>query len=193
MPAVASATCGSAHKVHTQHRIKRKDTSSSRHADMGLRRNRRRHSLKKCATTHFREHENVEEVHGAKHEHDHADLATDRFEHFANICGSDALLQGQRDVADIDKIKAHDKEVIDRVGQSFVAAKRINQENTPVFMQRMRYPDSERNAQCDVNSVSPNYWSHESFLSLMFVFNGIVLLVSKTSGPRGPSCFALTA
>jgi hypothetical protein len=70
-------------------------------------------------------------MHGAKHEHDHADLATDRFEHFANICRSDALLQGKRYVADIDKIKPYDKEVIDRIGQSFVAAERINQKTRP--------------------------------------------------------------
>jgi hypothetical protein len=64
--------------------------------------------------------------------------------------------------------------VIDRVGQSFVATERINEENAPVFMQRLRYPDCERDAQCDVN-------------------NGEVILVSKTSGPRDRSCFALTA
>src|SRR5215211_1906073 len=119
-------------------------------------------------------------MHGAKHEHDHADLATDRFEHFANICGSDALLQGKRHVADIDKIKANDKKVIDRIGQSFVAAERINQKNAPVFMQRLRYPDGERNAQRDVNNVSPNYWSHSSCLSLVCAFNGNVLLFSET-------------
>lgn len=80
---------------------------------MSLRRNWRRHSLQKRAPAHFRKHQDVEEMHGAKHEHDHADLATDRFEHFANICGSDALLQGKRDVADVDKIKTNDEEVID--------------------------------------------------------------------------------
>src|SRR6266576_7271095 len=192
MPVVAPATCDTAHKVRSQRRIKRKDISFGGHADMSLRRNWGRHSLQKCAPAHFRKHQDVEEMHGAKHEHDHTDLATDRFEYFSNICGSDALLQRQRYVADIDKIKANDKKVIDRIGQSFVAAERINQENAPVFMKRLRYPDGERNAQCDVNNVSPNYRSHGSFLSLVFVFNGDVLLVSKTSGHREPSCFALT-
>ena len=131
-------------------------------------------------------------MHRAENEHDHANLTTDRFEHFSNICGSDALLQRERYVADIDKIKAHDKEVIDRIGQSFVAAERINQKNAPVFIQRVRYPDGERNAQCDINNVSPNYRSDGSFLSLVFVFNGDVLLVSETSAPRELSCFALT-
>ena len=79
-------------------------------------------------------------MHRAENEHDHADLATDRFEHFANICGSDALLQRERYVADIDKIKADDKEVIDRIGQSFVAAERINQKNAPVFMTACALP-----------------------------------------------------
>src|SRR6266550_5346036 len=192
MPVVASAKCDTAHKVRSQRRIKRKDTSLSRHVDMTLRRNWGRHSLQKCAPAHFRKHQDVKEVHGAKHEHDHADLATDRFEHFANICGSDALLQRERYVADIDKIKADDKEVIDRIGQSFVAAERINQKNAPVFIQRICYPDGERNTQRDVNNISPNYWSHGRFLSLVFVFNGDVLLVSETSAPRELSCFALT-
>src|SRR6267142_1067165 len=112
MPVVAPANCDSAHKVRSQRRIKRIDTSLSRDADMGLRRNWRRHSLQKCAPAHFRKHQDVEEMHRAKHEHDHADLATDRFEHFANIRGSNALLQGKRYVADIDKIKADGKKVI---------------------------------------------------------------------------------
>src|SRR6476660_8965127 len=192
MPAVAPTNCDSAHKVRSQRRIKRKELSLSRDADMGLRWNWRRLSLQKCTPSHFRKHQDVEEVHDAKHEHHHADLATDRFEHFANICGSDALLQSKRYVADIDKIEANDKKVIDRVRQSLGAAERINQKNAPVFIQRMRDPDGERNAQRDVNNVSPNYWSHGSFLSLVLVFNGDVILVSKTSGPREPSCFALT-
>src|SRR5258708_8605700 len=174
MPVVVSAKCDSARKVRIQHRIKRKGTSLSCHADIGLRRNRRRHSLQKCAPAHFRKHQGVEEMHRAENEHDHANLTTDRFEHFSNICGSDALLQRERYVADIDKIKAHDKEMIDRIGQSFVAAERINQKNAPVFIQRVRYPDGERNAQCDVNNVSPNYLSHgvsfRWFLSSMGTF-----------------------
>src|SRR5690242_16259505 len=104
-------------------------------------------------------------MHGAQHEHNHTDLATDRFENLANICWGDALLQGDRHVADVDKIKADHKKMIDRIGQSFVAAKRINQKNATVIMQRLRYPYGERNAQCDVNNVSPNYRSHGRFLS----------------------------
>src|SRR6266576_5001958 len=183
MPVVASAKCDTAHKVRSQRRIKRKDTSLSRHVDMTLRRNWGRHSLQKCAPAHFRKHQDVKEVHGAKHEHDHADLATDRFEHFANICGSDALLQRERYVADIDKVKADDKEVIDRIGQSFVAAERINQKNAPVFMKRLRYPDGERNAQCDVNNVSPNYRSHGSFLSLVVLSMGTLFWFQKLQRP----------
>src|SRR6266481_8879232 len=183
MPVVASANCDSAHKVRSPRRIKRKDTSLSRDADMGLRRNWGRHSLQKCAPSHFRKHQNVEEVHDAKHEHDHANLATDRFEHFANICGSDALLQCQRYVADIDKVEANDKKVVDRVRQSFVAAERINQENAPVLMQRLRDPDGERNAQRDVNNISPNYWSHGSFLSLVLFSMGTLFWFQKLQSP----------
>src|SRR6476659_1090695 len=183
MSVVASANYDSAHKVRSQHRIKRKATSLGCDADMSLWRNWRRHSLQKCAPAHFRKHQNVGEMHRTKDEHDHADLATDRFEHLANICGSDALLQRERYVADIDKIKPNDKKVIDRVGQSFVAAERINQENAPVFMQRLRDPDGERNAQCDVNNVSPNYWSHGSFLSLVLFSLGTFFWFQKLQRP----------
>src|SRR5439155_25278394 len=112
-------------------------------------------------------------MHRAENEHDHANLTTDRFEHFSNICGSDALLQRERYVADIDKVKANDKKVIDRIGQSFVAAERINQKNAPVFIQRVRYPDGERNAQCEINDVCPSYRGHGSYLSLVIVFNRV--------------------
>ena len=45
-------------------------------------------------------------------------LRTNRFEHFANICGSDALLQCEGHVTDVDQIKANDQEVIDRIRES---------------------------------------------------------------------------
>src|SRR6266550_504041 len=183
MPVVAPANCDNADKVRSQRRIKRKDTSLSCDADLGLRRNRWRHSLQPCAPAHLRKHQDVEEMHRAENEHDHADLTTDRFEHFSNICGSDALLQRERYVADIDKVKADDKEVIDRIGQSFVAAERINQKNAPVFMKRLRYPDGERNAQCDVNNVSPNYRSHGSFLSLVVLSMGTLFWFQKLQRP----------
>ena len=51
-------------------------------------------------------------------------------------------------------------------------------------MQRLRDPNRERNAQCDVNNVSPNYWSHGSFLSLVFVFNGTLFWFQKLQRPR---------
>src|SRR5882672_8497625 len=88
MPVVAPTNCDSAHKVRSQRRIKRKDTSLSRHVDMSLGRNWRRHSLQKGAPAHFRKHQDVEEMHRAENEHDHADLATDRFEHFATSVGA---------------------------------------------------------------------------------------------------------
>jgi hypothetical protein len=174
----------SAHTARTQHRIRSKDTSLSRHTDMGLGWNRRRHSLQERAPPHFRKHEDVEEMHRAKHQHDDSNLATDRFEHFAKICGSDALLQRQRHVADIDEIKANDEKVIDRIRQPFVAAKRIDQKNAPVLCSVLRYPDGERNAQCDVNNVCPNYWCHRSFLSLVLFSMRPVFWFQKLQGPR---------
>src|SRR5262245_27824113 len=112
MPFVSSANCGSANKVRTRRRIERKDSSLSRDADVRLWRNWRRHSLQQRAPTHLRKHQDVEEMHGAEHEHDYANFPTDRFKHFANICGSNALLQRQRHVTDVDKIESNYKKVI---------------------------------------------------------------------------------
>src|SRR5262245_42286950 len=192
MPVAGPANSGIERTVRSPHRIKRKDISLDRDGDMSLWRDWRRHTLEQCAPTHFRKHQDVKEMHGAEHEHDHADLATDRFEHLADIDGSDVLLQSKRYVADVDQVKTHHQKVIDRIGQTLVSTERIDQKNAPVFMQRLCYPNGERNAQRDVNNVSPNYRSHRSFLSLVFIFNGNDLLVSKASGPREPFCSART-
>jgi len=122
-------------------------------------------------------------MHHAEHEHHYADLSTDRFQHFANICGSNALLQRERNVTDVDKVKANEKEVIDRVGQSFVAAEGVDQKNASVFMQRLCCPDGERNAQRDVNNVSPNYRSNGIFLSLVSVSIGRLFWFQKLQRP----------
>src|SRR5881296_2663083 len=59
--------------------------------------------------------------------------------------------------------------MVDRAGQLFVAVKRINQKDAAVLVERLCDPDGERNAQRDVNNVSPNDWSHDSFLSWFVV------------------------
>src|SRR5215475_13153458 len=184
MPVVSSTNRGNAHIVRSEHRIKRRDISLSGDGHMRLWRNRWRHSLQKCAPPHFREHENIEEMHKAEHQHNYADLPTHRFEHLTNICGNDALLQCEGHITDVDKIKTHDEEVIDRIGQSFVAAERINQKNATVFVQRQRDPDGERNTQCDVNDVSPNYRSHGSFPSLLLVSMRRSFRFQKLQCPR---------
>ena len=66
-------------------------------------------------------------MHRTEDEHHYANLATDCFKHFANICGSDGLLQCQGDVTDVYKVKTDDKEVINGVGQPFVTPKRVYQ------------------------------------------------------------------
>src|SRR5207247_10431028 len=54
-------------------------------------------------------------------------------------------------------------------GQLHVAVKIINQKNAAVLVERLCDPDGERNSQRDVNNVSPNDWSHDSFLSWFVV------------------------
>ncbi len=90
---------------------------------MSLRRDWWRHPLQKGASAHFGEDEDVEEMHAAEHEHHYADFTTDCLKHSAEICGRNALSQSKRDVADIDEIKANNEQMVDRIGQLFVAVK----------------------------------------------------------------------
>jgi hypothetical protein len=54
--------------------------------------------------------------------------------------------------------------MVDGPGQLFVPVKRINQKDPAIRVERLCDPDGERNAQRDVNDISPNDWSHDSFL-----------------------------
>jgi|SRR5438093_9609356 len=109
-------------------------------------------------------------MHAAEDKHDNADLATDCLKHFAHVCRGGALFQSEGDVTDVDQIKTDNQKMVDRVGQFFVSVKRIDQKDASVLMKRVCYPDGERNAESDINNVSPNNWSHGDFLS-WFVFS----------------------
>ena len=146
---------------------------------MSLRRHRRRCGLQKSAATHSREHEDVKEMHAAEHQHDDADFATDRFKYFPKICRCNSLFQSERNVADVDKIEANHQEMIDGPGLLCVSVKRINQKNAAILVERLRDPDGERNAQRDVDDVSPNDWSHDGFLSCFAVSVKGVCFISK--------------
>ena len=107
-------------------------------------------------------------MHGTEHQHDDTDLPADRLQHLPKIRRRNGFPQRQGDVADIDQIKADNQEVVNRIGQPLVAAKRINQKDAAVFVERVRDPDGERNAERDVNDVCPNDGCHNEFLSCCF-------------------------
>src|SRR5437016_13726419 len=104
-PTVSPASYDIEHTIHIVHRTKRKDGSLRRDRNMGLRGDWRRHSLQKSTPAHFRKKEDVEEMHGAQHKHDHAYLVADYLEHLTKISGRNPLFQGERHVAEVNEIK----------------------------------------------------------------------------------------
>ena len=54
-----------------------------------------------------------------------------------------AEFQRQTDVTQIDQVKAHHQQVIDRVSQGLIAVKNVHQKDAAVFVQRVRDPDGQ--------------------------------------------------
>src|ERR1041385_8436003 len=81
----------------------------------------------RAAPAHATEDEQVEEVHAAEHDQNHADLDRERFHCFLRREDDVAELQRQADVAEVDEIEADDEQVIDRIGEGFVAVKDVDE------------------------------------------------------------------
>src|SRR5215213_10081020 len=105
------------------------------------------------AAAHAAENEEIEEVHPAQDEKHHANLHGEGFN--ALFRGNDGVaeLQGQADVAEVDKVKADDEQVIDGIGEGFVAMEDVDEKHASVFVEGASYPDSQRDADSQVNQV----------------------------------------
>ena len=65
-----------------------------------------------------------------------------------------AELQGQADVTEVDEIEADDEQVIDGVGEGFVAVEDVDEEDSSVFVEGASDPDGQGDADGQVNQVT---------------------------------------
>src|SRR5215216_634284 len=106
-----------------------------------------------CAPPHAAEDKQVEEVHPAEDEKHQTYLYGQGFNALFR-CGNDvAELQGQADVAEVDEVKADDEQVIDRVGEGFIAVEDVDEEDATVFVEGTGDPDGQGDADSQVNQV----------------------------------------
>ena len=99
-------------------------------------------------------------MHEAQDQQDPADLGAQRFQHTLQVNRLLIRLEGQRDEAEVDQIKADKKEVINRIGEGLIPEEAIDEKNASVFVQRLRHPDGERNGDEKVGEISPNDGGH---------------------------------
>ena len=86
------------------------------------------------AASHATEDEEVEEVHAAENNQHHTDFYGQRFNPFLGVVDEITEFEGQGDIAKVDQVKAHDEQVVDRVGERLVAVKHINQKDSTVLV-----------------------------------------------------------
>ena len=107
-----------------------------------------------CAAAHTAEYEEIKEVHAAEDEQHHADFDGKGFNALFRRLNGVAEFQSQTDVAEVDQVKADDEQVINRVGEGFVAVEDVNQEDASVFVEGAADPDGQRDAEGQVDQVS---------------------------------------
>src|SRR4030095_4676848 len=107
---------------------------------------------------------------------DGAHFRTKRFEYALQVRGLVAVFHGESHVADVDQVKANEQQMIERIGQSFVAVKAVYEEDAPAFVQGLRNPDGERDTNGEIGEVGPDGGIHVvvSFLFVRLVVSGYI-------------------
>ncbi len=104
-------------------------------------------------------------MHSAQDEQDDPDFAAQHFKDAAQIMRRVWFRQSESDKADVDEIKTENEQMIDRIGERFIAVECIDEKNTPVFVQRVRGPNGQANADDEINEIGPNDEIHDFLLS----------------------------
>src|SRR6185369_7862989 len=105
------------------------------------------------AAAHAAEDEEVKEVHPAEDEEHHADLDGESFDTLFGSNDCVAEFQGQAHVAEVDQVETDDEQVIDGVGEGFVAVEDVDEEDAAVFVEGTSDPDGQGDADGEVNQV----------------------------------------
>jgi len=102
---------------------------------------RRKVSVEFRAAVDAVEEEEIEEMHSAQNKEHEPDFPRQRFDALRGVFGILAYFQRQTDITEINQVKPDDEQMIDRIGERFVAVKDVNQKNPAVFMQGLRDPN----------------------------------------------------
>ena len=105
----------------------------------------------------------VEEVHAAEHQQDLPDL--DRQQLDRGLQADDRLgSQRQGHEPEVHEIEADEQQVVDRVRRQCIVVEGVEQEGTPVLVQRVSHPNGEGDAEGEVDEIgadhaaSPSGW-----------------------------------
>ena len=69
--------------------------------------------------------------------------------------GVEIVIGAQRhhDPPDVDEVEADDEQVIDGVGEHFIAVERLDEKGAAVLVQRSGYPDRDRNRNHEIDGI----------------------------------------
>ena len=107
-------------------------------------------------------------MHDAKDQEDAADFGAEDFKGGLGVLGCAAVFEGERNAADVHKVKADDEEVINRIGEAFVAVETVDEKNAAVFVEGASDPDGKGDANGVVGEVGPDCSVHRG-LTFCFV------------------------
>ena len=98
------------------------------------------------ATSDFVENVEVEQMHDPEAEHHSSDLHAGFFQHASGIGWAHTVADIESNESEVDEIKPDDEEVVHRVGEFFVPAETVHEEDASVSMQGFGHPERQRNA-----------------------------------------------
>lgn len=95
----------------------------------------------------------VEKVHHSQNQHHHAELAAACLEDALGAHDIEVEFHVESHETDIDEVKAHDQQMVDTIGELFVAVEAVHEENATTLVQRACDPDGERNGNAEIDAV----------------------------------------
>ncbi len=95
----------------------------------------------------------VEKVHHSQNQHYHAELAAACLEDALGAHDIEVEFHVESHETDVDEVKAHDQQMVDTIGELFVAVEAVHEENATTLVQRACDPDGERNGNAEIDAV----------------------------------------
>ena len=105
------------------------------------------------ALPHPGENVEVEEVHGPEDHEDEADLRARELDRFRQRVRLVPVLEGERDVSNVDEVEADHEEAVHRVGERLVVPERIHEEYATALEEGSRDPDRDSHAEDQIHEI----------------------------------------